>query len=225
MTKGGNRMQHGRGVELLFSSIDHHLCNRQQQTIQHHRVLISVSLLCDPLHLSFYRLPILFQGFQYSTPLHSLCLAVSTNFGSLVPGRFYPPSVLCSSDMFTTGILALRAPSARIYLRACSYMHTTPSVRSYTTLPARSKLVVPRWPNKFPSGMSDFRKVRKSRMVYFDKTSFIPEIHNFPSDTILFCRPRRFGKSLTVSMLECFHGVQYRDRYEQLFKVGVTRRL
>src|SRR3954447_24351129 len=30
----------------------------------------------------------------------------------------------------------------------------------------------------------------------------------------LVCRPRRFGKSLTIAMLRCFHGFQYRDQYK-----------
>jgi hypothetical protein len=37
---------------------------------------------------------------------------------------------------------------------------------------------------------------------------------------VLFCRPRRFGKSLTISMLEHFHGLQNADEHQTFYQVG-----
>lgn len=73
---------------------------------------------------------------------------------------------------------------------------------------------------KFPiNNQNDFRMLRNSpNLVYFDRTQYISILENI-QDTLLFLRPRRFGKSLTVSMLAYFHGVQYKKHYNSLFKV------
>ena len=54
--------------------------------------------------------------------------------------------------------------------------------------------------------------------AYFDRTRYILKLHNLHT-SILFCRPRRFGKSLTVSMLEHFHGLQYAGEHQSLYEV------
>src|SRR4051794_35833870 len=58
----------------------------------------------------------------------------------------------------------------------------------------------------------------QNNRAYFDRTRYISvleDLHN----CILFCRPRRFGKSLTISMLEHFHGLQYADQHQTCYKV------
>jgi hypothetical protein len=80
----------------------------------------------------------------------------------------------------------------------------------------RSRVVVPGETYGFPSGVALFTELR-NELVYIDKTQFIVPISKL--DTILLCRPRRFGKTLTLSMLQYFHGVEFRDRYDILFKV------
>src|SRR2546423_3379316 len=71
----------------------------------------------------------------------------------------------------------------------------------------------------FRSGSKDFSHLlRKEGQAYFDRTGYIFKLHKL-DDSILFCRPRRFGKSLTVSMLEHFHGLQYADEHQSLYKV------
>jgi hypothetical protein len=69
----------------------------------------------------------------------------------------------------------------------------------------------------FPLGISDFSEIRGPGLAYFDKTKYITELH-MTSGVRLLCRPRRFGKSLTVTMLRYFHGVQFREQYDKLFK-------
>ena len=62
----------------------------------------------------------------------------------------------------------------------------------------------------------DFITVRES-LGYIDKTQFIVPISGYMAP--LLCRPRGFGKTHTVNILQHFHGVEYRHKYDKLFKV------
>ena len=57
---------------------------------------------------------------------------------------------------------------------------------------------------KLPIGIEDFEKLRKNRFYYVDKTGMIRELLQNPAEVTLFTRPRRFGKSLNMSMLKYF---------------------
>jgi hypothetical protein len=72
-------------------------------------------------------------------------------------------------------------------------------------------------PKKIPYGLSDFKRVLEEDCFYIDKTSFINEIEK-DADFLYFLRPRRFGKSLTISMLEAYYDVYYTNRFESVFK-------
>lgn len=61
-------------------------------------------------------------------------------------------------------------------------------------------------------GLQDFEKVRERNVFYVDKTKFIQEWWESQDDVTLITRPRRFGKTLTMSMLERFFSVDYQDR-------------
>jgi len=61
-------------------------------------------------------------------------------------------------------------------------------------------------------GIQDFSKIRENDIFYIDKTSFIKEWWESFDSTTLISRPRRFGKTLNMSMLECFFSVDYVDR-------------
>jgi hypothetical protein len=86
-------------------------------------------------------------------------------------------------------------------------------------LPSSSKLVVSGELEKFPLTVSDFHDIRQPGLAYFDKTKYIAKLQKMAPNVQLVCRPRRFGKSLTVSMLRYFHGFQFRNQYDKLFKV------
>ena len=58
-----------------------------------------------------------------------------------------------------------------------------------------------------PIGTDLFRKLRENNSYYVDKTPIIKEIIENTSDVHLFTRPRRFGKTLTMSMLNEFFSV------------------
>lgn len=53
-------------------------------------------------------------------------------------------------------------------------------------------------------GIQRFDKLRKQGSFYVDKTDFIREWWETGSEVTLIMRPRRFGKTLNMSMLECF---------------------
>ena len=63
-------------------------------------------------------------------------------------------------------------------------------------------------------GKQDFEKVITENNFYVDKTMFIKEWWENQDDVTLITRPRRFGKTLTMDMLEKFFSVRYADRGE-----------
>lgn len=60
-----------------------------------------------------------------------------------------------------------------------------------------------------PIGIDDFKKIRENNYYYIDKTLFIKEILDKSSEVKLFTRPRRFGKTLALSMLRYFFEAGY----------------
>ncbi len=69
---------------------------------------------------------------------------------------------------------------------------------------------------KIPVGIDDFKKLRTNNLYYVDKTHMIREFWDDGSDVILLPRPRRFGKSLNLSMLRAFFE-QTEEDTRQLF--------
>lgn len=63
-----------------------------------------------------------------------------------------------------------------------------------------------------PLGIESFDKIREGKFYYIDKTSFIQEMLSQPFEVNLVTRPRRFGKSLTMSMLEDFFDISRDSR-------------
>ncbi len=61
-------------------------------------------------------------------------------------------------------------------------------------------------------GIQSFEKIREENYFYVDKTSFIKEWWGSGDDVTLITRPRRFGKTLNMSMLEQFFSLEYADR-------------
>ena len=63
-------------------------------------------------------------------------------------------------------------------------------------------------------GKQDFASLRESSAFYVDKTEFIRTWWEAQDDITLITRPRRFGKTLNMSMLNCFFSLQYADRVD-----------
>ena len=57
---------------------------------------------------------------------------------------------------------------------------------------------------KLPVGIDDFEKIRRNTFYYIDKTKLIEQLFVNWGEVNLFTRPRRFGKTLNMSMLKCF---------------------
>jgi hypothetical protein len=69
---------------------------------------------------------------------------------------------------------------------------------------------------KFPYGISDFHKVVTQDFFYVDRTDHIPRIEE-SGEHLLFLRPRRFGKSMLLSVLENYYDLAKADQFERLF--------
>ena len=71
---------------------------------------------------------------------------------------------------------------------------------------------------KLPIGLSDFKEIIEYDYYYFDKTKFIEKILEERSKAKLFTRPRRFGKTLNMSMLKYFFDVENKKENKKLFE-------
>ena len=67
-----------------------------------------------------------------------------------------------------------------------------------------------------PYGMMNFVAIRKDDYYYVDKTRFIEKVEQ-SNRFFFFIRPRRFGKSLTMSMLHHYYDINQKDQFEQLY--------
>ncbi|WP_336018193.1 AAA family ATPase [Fusobacterium polymorphum] len=71
---------------------------------------------------------------------------------------------------------------------------------------------------RIPIGLSDFKELIEEDFYYFDKTKFIDEVIKDGAKVKLFTRPRRFGKTLNISMLKYFFDIKEAEENRKLFK-------
>ena len=71
---------------------------------------------------------------------------------------------------------------------------------------------------KIPIGINNFKTLIENNYYYIDKTKHIEDILNDGSEVILFTRPRRFGKTLNMSMLKYFFDIKEAKENRKLFK-------
>lgn len=69
---------------------------------------------------------------------------------------------------------------------------------------------------RLPYGISDFVSIITRNRYYVDKTTYLAQLER-ETDTIIFIRPRSFGKSLFLSMMEAYYDKAMRDRFDELF--------
>ena len=69
---------------------------------------------------------------------------------------------------------------------------------------------------QLPLGISDFTRLKRDDYYYVDKTMFIPSLEQ-TSSYLFLVRPRRFGKSLLLSMLRAYYDVSMKERFDELF--------
>ena len=71
---------------------------------------------------------------------------------------------------------------------------------------------------RIPIGLSDFKHLIEEDFYYFDKTKFIDKIIQDGAQVKLFTRPRRFRKTLNMSMLKYFFDIKEAEKNKKLFK-------
>ncbi len=70
---------------------------------------------------------------------------------------------------------------------------------------------------QIPYGVSDFNKFREKNYYYIDKTQYIHHIEK-KGDYLFFIRPRRFGKSLFLAILQAYYDIDSEGRFDYFFK-------
>ena len=71
---------------------------------------------------------------------------------------------------------------------------------------------------KIPYGISNFKRLKNEDYFFIDKTDYIPKLENQGSPYLLFLRPRRFGKSLFLAILEAYYDTYFKDEFNDIFK-------
>ena len=69
---------------------------------------------------------------------------------------------------------------------------------------------------KVPYAVANFERIIEEDFYFVDKTSYITELEQY--DAPVFLRPRRFGKTLLCSILECYYDINRADKFDALFK-------
>ncbi len=70
---------------------------------------------------------------------------------------------------------------------------------------------------KIPYGLADFKRIKEKDFYFVDKTKFIEKLENLNESYLIFLRPRRFGKSLFIAMLEAYYDKHYKNDFEMMF--------
>ena len=68
---------------------------------------------------------------------------------------------------------------------------------------------------RIPYAVANYEEIVRDGYHFVDKTRFIRELEHY--EVPVFLRPRRFGKSLWCSILECYYDVNRKDRFDELF--------
>lgn len=70
---------------------------------------------------------------------------------------------------------------------------------------------------RLPYGVSNFVKLVRDGYYFVDRTPFIAQLEQLAEPYLFFLRPRRFGKTLFVSLLHCYYGLEYKADFAELF--------
>ena len=71
---------------------------------------------------------------------------------------------------------------------------------------------------QLPKGISNYEDIVRENRIYVDKTMYIEKLEKLSDKTIMFLRPRKFGKTLFTSTLECYYDINKQDKFDELFK-------
>ena len=70
---------------------------------------------------------------------------------------------------------------------------------------------------RIPYGASDLQSMILENYFYQDRTNFLEKLEAWGSKYLVFLRPRRFGKSLFISTLHYYYGLEYKKNFESIF--------
>ena len=70
---------------------------------------------------------------------------------------------------------------------------------------------------KMPYGISNYEKIVNDGYYYVDKTMYIEKLENLPETSIMFLRPRKFGKTLFTSVIENYYDKNKTDKFDKLY--------
>ena len=70
-------------------------------------------------------------------------------------------------------------------------------------------------------GKQNFQSLRENGYFYIDKTDFIKEWWEAGDEVTLITRPRRFGKTLNMNMLECFFSIKYKEHSDLFIGLNI----
>ena len=70
---------------------------------------------------------------------------------------------------------------------------------------------------KIPYGISDYEELITKNCYYVDKTMYLEKLEN-NQETLVYLRPRRFGKTLFTSMMYYYYDINSKDKFDTLFK-------
>jgi hypothetical protein len=76
---------------------------------------------------------------------------------------------------------------------------------------------------EIPYGVTDYEAIRKENMYYVDKTAYLGKIEK-TGKYLFFIRPRRFGKSLFLSVMETYYDISKEDRFDLFYKGTAVHR-
>lgn len=68
-----------------------------------------------------------------------------------------------------------------------------------------------------PEGISKFTEIIDNDLYFVDKTPYIAEFEKRKKFFLFFVRPRRFGKSIFLNMLETYYDIAQKDKFEHYF--------
>ncbi|MCP4138414.1 MAG: AAA family ATPase [bacterium] len=71
---------------------------------------------------------------------------------------------------------------------------------------------------RIPYGISNYEKLVEEGYYFVDKTAYIEQLEELGSPYLFFLRPRRFGKSLLISILSHYYDINKKDQFDSLFK-------
>jgi hypothetical protein len=70
---------------------------------------------------------------------------------------------------------------------------------------------------KLPYGVSNFSQLTQGNYYFVDRSPFIAQLEEMNERYLFFLRPRRFGKTLFVSMLQAYYGLEYAEQFAAIF--------